>query len=233
VSEGLDEGAGPLIELGSRLKVLMTRCGVPSTERDDCIQEVWLALLMSRPEKTLKAPATRAWLLGVGRKKALDFHRGIRRRRSCQLDQQSPERVDPRGLQAQVDQDTGEQHEESQLAHRVWEAVYKLSKVNREILVGRARDGLDYAYIAELVALTPGQVRARYCWVLGKLRRELAARPEESGCVHALGGGSKRSRSIRATFRFKVSSRHPRRDRMTATRRQLRIRNDLRTVLFV
>ena len=180
--------------IAARLKRRIRRDGVPDLECEDCVQEVWLALLEAHPEWTLDEPRTRAWLLAVAHNKALDFHRRRHRHPSRSLDELRPiPSNDPLpGAGTEVDRE--DPHQE--LLSALQGALTRISEVNREIFMRRAQ-GETNRQIGNAIGLTPDQVKWRYHRVLAHLRTTMRS------CTHGrIGGGGVNSSFSGEAFAF-------------------------------
>ncbi len=168
--------------VSDRLRILVACLGLPGSEREDCVQEAWLALLRKHPDCTLEERNTQAWLCGVVRKKAIDHHRRQRRHPVQSIEEvgklaaKGPDRVDDDDNVGQTTPD----------ASAIQDALNALKPTNRELFLLHAREGLDYAQIGEIFGLTSAQARDRYCRARKQLRELLAGDPR---CTHAVGGG--------------------------------------------
>ena len=160
--------------VSDRLRILVACLGLPRSEREDCVQEAWLALLRKHPDCTLEEPDTQAWLCGVVRKKAIDHHRH-RRRHPVQSIEDVGDLADKRPDGVDDDDNVGQTTPD---ASAIQDALNALKPINREIFLLHAREGLDYAHIGEILGLTAAQVRSRYC----RARKQLAS---DRRCVDA------------------------------------------------
>ncbi len=172
--------------VSDRPRILVACLGLPRSEREDCVQEAWLALLRKHPDCTLEEPDTQAWLCVVVRKKAIDHHRHRRRHPVQSIEEiEILAAKEPDGIEDEANENVVD---ESLFAWAIQDALSELKPVNREIFLLHAREGLDYAQIGEIFGLTPAQARDRYCRARGQLRKLLAGEPR---CTHVERGGGR------------------------------------------
>jgi RNA polymerase sigma factor (sigma-70 family) len=160
--------------------------GVQTCDRDDCVQDAWLALFAEHPDWNPADPRCRAWLRSVVRNKAVDVVRRLQRHPDEPLDEQAfvshwAESSDDPG-----DREAGSGSVRAALVARIREVLSGLGDETRLILVQHAQAGRDYAEIGKELGLTTQQVRSRYNWARHWVQERVAG-----AVAHAcnLGGG--------------------------------------------
>jgi RNA polymerase sigma factor (sigma-70 family) len=158
----------PFVSIGALLRSVTIRFRVPSSEREDCVQEAWLALLEKHPDWPLEEPRTLAWLVAVTRNQAINFHRRIQRQRSRRIADLAFLAIDERFPRKDPEIDPVSPTE----AHSsgIQTLLNGFADVDRAILVLRTRD-LSFKEIGLILNLQPAQARARYHRALQKARR--------------------------------------------------------------
>lgn len=121
-------------------------------EIDDLVQETFIRAFQSL-DGFRGESAFRTWLFAIERRLLLDRRRAEKRR---------PGRVDVQEGDARTEYDALDTMVASEAAHRVREAMMKLSPTQREVFVLRVAQGLSYREIAELVGTTEGAARVHY-----------------------------------------------------------------------
>lgn len=151
-----------------RIRGFLRRFGLPEADREDCLQDLWSKVL-TRPSalpSDLRQARLSAWLMTVARNLAVDALR--RRRRRCAEwgeDAFAVEAADPGPADAC-----------DRLAEqaRLWNALAELAKqapaLSFRVFSLRAIDGLDTAEVADVLDLSPEQVRYRLHRMMRKLR---------------------------------------------------------------
>lgn len=155
-----------------RVAALCTRmCG--PTDAPDATQEALLAVVRGLRRFDGNAAFT-TWLYRVTTNACLDELRRRRRRPLPGLEEDRPvDGPDPAGaVVARVDVDT---------------ALARLAPEFRAAVVLRDLCGLDYAEIAEVLAIPPGTVRSRIARGRGQLADLLAGNPDASRSRHIPG----------------------------------------------
>lgn len=125
---------------------------VGPADAEDCFQETWLAALRAWP--TLTDTNLRGWLFAVARSKAMDEHRG-RKRRPLPSDA-LPE---PPG------------HPPTDPEPALWDDVRRLPEKQRTAVVHRFVADLDYADIGAVMGTTPEAARRNVHEGITKLRQ--------------------------------------------------------------
>jgi RNA polymerase sigma-70 factor (ECF subfamily) len=121
-------------------------------EIDDLVQETFIRAFQSldgfRAESSF-----RTWLFTIERRLLLDRRRAEKRR---------PSRVEVQEGDATTEYDALDTMVAGEAAHRVRDAMKKLSPTQREVFALRVAEGLSYKEIAELVGTTEGAARVHY-----------------------------------------------------------------------
>jgi len=169
--------------LGARLKRLTARYGVPVGEREDCVQETWLALFLEHPDWATDEPRCWAWLRRVAHNKALDVHRRARRHSLVSLDERASILGDD-SSHLTDSQDTNPAPSSRPVTATIEKVLNEVTEVNRIIFIQHSQEGLEYATIGECLGLTRKQAKERYNRVLQKVRSRLGALS-----THAFMGG--------------------------------------------
>ena len=121
-------------------------------EIDDLVQDTFIRAFQSldgfRAESSF-----RTWLFTIERRLLLDRRRAEKRR---------PSRVEVQEGDASTEYDALDTMVAGESAHRVREAMTKLSPTQREVFVLRVAQGLSYKEIAQLVDTTEGAARVHY-----------------------------------------------------------------------
>jgi RNA polymerase sigma-70 factor, ECF subfamily len=119
---------------------------------DDLVQETFIRAFQSldgfRAESSF-----RTWLFTIERRLLLDRRRAEKRR---------PSRVEVQEGDATTEYDALDSMVAGEAAHRVRDAMKKLSPTQREVFALRVAEGLSYKEIAELVGTTEGAARVHY-----------------------------------------------------------------------
>jgi RNA polymerase sigma-70 factor (ECF subfamily) len=153
----------------STISRVLRRFPLQDTDRDDCRQVVWEAILTTRCARFRGGNPT-AWLAALTRNKAIDFLR--RRRRSPHLSLLS----DDIGT-------TTDDAEQDRIRARsiIWPALGRLEACSdpRSFLVFFLHwiEGWPIREAAEILGLEPGQARQRHHRMMIKVRKLVGARP--------------------------------------------------------
>ena len=131
--------------------------GVPSADRDDVVQEVWLRVLR-RPEAYSGSGSFRGWLYRVARNVALDLHRGDSARSARERRSPLPKPV------------AGGEPMSVVGVHEVERLLSELTERQRAVVVLRVLEGWSTHDTARELACAPGTVKATLSQALAKLR---------------------------------------------------------------
>ena len=170
---------------------------LPASDRDDCVQEAFLALLKTHPEWRLDDHKTKAWLAGVVRNQALDIRR-FKHRRSLTLlgDLAFVLSADP----SQAIKEDDPRNPGERVRFKLQQALNALPEDNREILTQRVLLNLPYREIGKPLGLTANQVKSRYNRTVATLRKRLGSQShalDKHDCVDVHVGGGGRLRIVR------------------------------------
>ncbi len=150
--------------------------GVPHSDVDDCVQEVWskVAARLFKFDRPADRPGLRAWLYTLVRSKATDIFRSKARLPSDSLDQRMRAGQEPGDTQADPATLYEQQWEQSVLESIVAQLREELSPTNSRILQMRLIDRRSAGQVASELNLAPQQVHARQHRIMKKLRARVA-----------------------------------------------------------
>jgi RNA polymerase sigma-70 factor (ECF subfamily) len=133
--------------------------GAPDEELEDVVQDALFKAF--RALRTFRGGASfRTWLLTIGSNVLKDRRRQWRRRQVIAL---SPEVPDTGG--------TPEGHAEAAwTADRIAEGIGMLARLQREVFLMRAQQGLEYAEIASGLGISEGAARVHYHHAVKRLK---------------------------------------------------------------
>jgi RNA polymerase sigma-70 factor (ECF subfamily) len=137
--------------------------GAPAGEIEDLVQETFIkafrALNGWRGEASF-----RSWLFRIGANLRKDLYRRERGRQMVELeDTDMPDQADP-----------GAEAEASETQQRIEEGVTALPRLQREVFLLRAQQGMEYAEIAAALGTTPGAARVHYHHAVRRLKELIA-----------------------------------------------------------
>lgn len=133
--------------------------GAPDEELDDLVQDTFIKGFRSL--SGFRGGATfRTWLLTIGSNLLKDRIRQWRRRQVVAL---TPDAVDPAA-------DPAGEAEASQAVERLREGIGRLARLQREVFVLRAQQGLDYDEIARALDMSTGAARVHYHHAVKRLK---------------------------------------------------------------
>ncbi len=133
--------------------------GSPPEELEDLTQEAFFKAF--RALGTFRGGASfRTWLLAIGGNVLRDERRRWRRRQVVEL---TPEIRDASG-------DPAEHADAGWTLQRLEEGIWKLARLQREVFVMRAQQGLEYAEIAAGLGISEGAARVHYHHAVKRLR---------------------------------------------------------------
>lgn len=135
--------------------------GADPAELDDLIQETFFRAFRAL-ENWRGGPTLRGWLLRIAGNYQKDQYRRVRARRLVLVpldDHEVATLADPEGEAA-----AGE------VENRLREELARLPRLQREVFLMRAQQGMDYRTIAETLGTTPGAARVHFHHALKRLR---------------------------------------------------------------
>lgn len=158
--EGDEQAAAALVERHARaLARFLAGAGAPEADLDDLVQETFIRAFRS-VDRFRGQCRFRTWLLTIGGNVLKDFGRRAARRRVMPLD----EAVRDLG---------GDPHDHAVAAEAgtlLAEGVKQLPRLQREVFLLRAQQGLEYEEIAVALATTPGAARVHYHHAVRRLK---------------------------------------------------------------
>jgi RNA polymerase sigma-70 factor (ECF subfamily) len=157
---GEEAAAGELVRRhASALARYLAAQGAPDEELEDLTQETFFKAFRSL--RSFRGGASfRTWLLAIGGNVLKDGRRRWRRRQVVEL---TPDIRDPSG-------DPGAQAEAGWTARRLEEGIGKLARLQREVFLMRAQQGLEYSDIALGLGISEGAARVHYHHAVKRLK---------------------------------------------------------------
>lgn len=137
--------------------------GAPDEELDDLVQDAFFKAFRALGGFRGTA-AFRTWLLTIGSNLLKDRRRQWKRRQIVAL---SPEEPDPGA-------DPSGEADAAILAERLAQGIARLARLQREVFVMRAQQGVEYAEIARALDMTEGAARVHFHHAVKRLREWLA-----------------------------------------------------------
>jgi RNA polymerase sigma-70 factor (ECF subfamily) len=156
-----DEGAATeLVRRHARpLARYLAGAGAPEADVDDLVQETLIRAFRSLAGFRGRCQF-RTWLLTIGGNVLKDAGRRIGRQRVVALDQAVAAR----------DGDPHELAEASDVERRLVDGLGRLPRLQREVFLLRAQQGLEYDEIAAALGTTPGAARVHYHHAVKRLK---------------------------------------------------------------
>jgi RNA polymerase sigma-70 factor, ECF subfamily len=149
--------------------------GLSGTDRDDCEQEFWAAVL-SQLTQSRYEPARaglRTWLTALARHKSADVIRHRTRHHPLHLDEIAV--IEPPGREPDP-ATVFERKQDQSMVHRALATLSQLiSDCSYQVLLLRSIEELDVTEVANALGLTLEQVRYRHCRAKQELRRRVEA----------------------------------------------------------
>jgi RNA polymerase sigma factor (sigma-70 family) len=151
--------------------------GVPRSDVDDCVQEVWgeVATRLIKFDRPADRPGLRAWLYTIVRSKATNIFRGKARQPVDDLD---PTKSDFGHGLGDTDSDPAllyeKQWEQAVLESVIGQLREELSETNSRLMQMRLVDHRSVEDVAAELSLSPDQVHARQHRIMKKLRSMVA-----------------------------------------------------------
>jgi RNA polymerase sigma-70 factor (ECF subfamily) len=157
---GDEQGAAELVRRhATALARYIAAHGAPEEELDDLTQETFFKAF--RALASFKGGASfRTWLLAIGGNVLKDGRRRWRRHQVVAL---TPEIRDPSG-------DPGSHAEASWTAQRLEEGIARLARLQREVFLMRAQQGLAYEEISRGLGISEGAARVHYHHAVKRLK---------------------------------------------------------------
>ena len=157
---GDEQAAAELVERHARaLARYLAGAGAPEAELDDLVQETFIRAFRS-VDRFRGQCQFRTWLLTIGGNVLKDFGRRAARRRVMPLDE---------GVRDLA----GDPHDHAvatEAGTLLAEGVKQLPRLQREVFLLRAQQGLEYEEIAAALATTPGAARVHYHHAVRRLK---------------------------------------------------------------
>jgi len=157
---GDEQAAAELVERHARpLARYLAGAGAPEAELDDLVQETFIRAFRS-VDRFRGHCQFRTWLLTIGGNVLKDFGRRSARSRVMPLDEA-------------VRDGAGDPHDHavaSEAESLLAEGLKLLSRLQREVFLLRAQQGLEYEEIAAALATTPGAARVHYHHAVRRLK---------------------------------------------------------------
>jgi RNA polymerase sigma-70 factor (ECF subfamily) len=133
--------------------------GAPDDELDDLVQDAFFKAF--RGIAGFRGGSSfRTWLLTIGGNVLKDRHRQWKRRHLVEL---SPDVPDPGA-------DPGGEADANRAAERLGEGLGKLARLQREVFLLRAQQGLGYPEISAALDITEGAARVHYHHAVKRLK---------------------------------------------------------------
>ncbi len=158
---GEESAAGDLVRRHARsLARWLAVQGAPEAELEDLVQEALFKAF--RGLKAFRGGATfRTWLLTIGSNVLRDRQRQWKKRQVLELSPDLEDRsADPAG-----------EAEASAMAARLQEGLGRLARLQREVFLLRAQQGLSYDDIAAALEISAGAARVHYHHAVKRLRQ--------------------------------------------------------------
>ena len=162
--DGDEQAAAELVARHARaLARFLAGAGSPEAELDDLVQETFIRAFRS-VDRFRGHCQFRTWLMAIGGNVLKDFGRKSARRQVMPLDEAVRDgRGDP------------QQHAEATEAEaRIAEGLKRLPRMQREVFLLRAQQGLEYEEIAAALATSPGAARVHYHHAVRRLKEIIA-----------------------------------------------------------
>lgn len=157
---GDEQAAAELVRRHARvLARFLAASGAPEAELDDLVQETFIRAF--RAIESFRGHCRfRTWLLAIGGNALKDLARRAARRRVVALDDRLPSR----------DGDPHERAEATETEDRLRRGLERLPRMQREVFLLRAQQGLEYEEIAAALATSPGAARVHYHHAVKRLK---------------------------------------------------------------
>jgi RNA polymerase sigma-70 factor (ECF subfamily) len=160
---GEERAAAELVRRHARaLARYLAGAGAPEADVDDLVQETFIRAFRAVGGFRNQCQF-RTWLLTIGGNALKDLGRRLARRRIVPLDDQ-------------VESKDGNPHERAEAGEteeRLRRGLEKLPRMQREVFLLRAQQGLEYDDIAAALDTTPGAARVHYHHAVKRLKEWL------------------------------------------------------------
>jgi RNA polymerase sigma factor (sigma-70 family) len=157
---GDEQAAAELVARHARpLARFLAGAGAPESDLDDLVQETFIRAFRS-VDRFRGQCQFRTWLLTIGSNVLRDFGRRAGRRKVVQLDDG-------------VRDAAGDPHEHAvatEVEALLAAGLKTLPRLQREVFLLRAQQGLEYEEIASALATTPGAARVHYHHAVRRLK---------------------------------------------------------------
>jgi RNA polymerase sigma-70 factor (ECF subfamily) len=161
--QGDEQAAAELVRRHARaLARFLAGAGAPDGELDDLVQEALIRAF--RAAAGFRGQCQfRTWLLTIGTNVLKDFGRRAKRRQVVPLDED---------LRA-PDGDPHDAAVAGEAEQRLRDELARLPRLQREVFLLRAQQGLEYDEIAAALDTTPGAARVHYHHAVKRLKEHL------------------------------------------------------------
>lgn len=157
---GDEQAAAELVERHARaLARFLAGAGAPEAELEDLVQETFIRAFRG-VDRFRGQCRFRTWLLAIGGNVLKDFGRRSARRKVMPLDD---------GVR-DIAGDPHEHAEARETQRLIAAGVRQLPRLQREVFLLRAQQGLEYEEIATALATTPGAARVHYHHAVRRLK---------------------------------------------------------------
>jgi RNA polymerase sigma-70 factor (ECF subfamily) len=136
--------------------------GAPDEELDDLVQDAFFRAFRSL-EKFRGGSTFRTWLLAIGSNLLKDRRRQWRKRVVVELTPDVPDRAGGPAAEAEA----------GWTAERLAEGIGKLARLQREVFLLRAQQGLDYGEIARGLGISEGSARVHFHHAVKRLKERI------------------------------------------------------------
>jgi RNA polymerase sigma-70 factor (ECF subfamily) len=160
---GDERAAAELVRRHARaLARFLAGAGAPEADLDDLVQEAFIRAF--RAITTFRGQCQfRTWLLTIGGNALKDLGRRLARRPVVPLDEQLASR----------DGDPHQRAEARETEERLQRGLERLPRMQREVFLLRAQQGLEYMEIAAALDTSPGAARVHYHHAVKRLKEWL------------------------------------------------------------
>jgi RNA polymerase sigma factor (sigma-70 family) len=149
--------------------------GVRGADVDDCVQDVWSEIAKRLVGFQITSEAgLRAWLFAVVRSRATDMFRRRKRRPLALLGDSIQEGFEPAGREPDPSTQYDDAWQQAVLQTMVLKLEAEVSELNFEIFRLRSLEGVGVSEAAEIVGVTPNQIRYRHHRTMKKLKAIVA-----------------------------------------------------------